>query len=413
MDEPIKQPSTCKRRVWIGGSRHEVTADEIEQEFAQHGPIEKVDCGFHGIAFVLFEDEESAARACSATAYGVDLYLRGTVVDVKLATERGYLQALRKRDGSPEHQAGKGPWRDSGPERPELKRRLQPPAVLRPRLDSPPRHPSAPSDRGLSDVERPALVRRPVLSALPRRGHSGPGESRSPDRAGSPSDNGRPALVRHPQPPAATRNGSGATLRSRSPWRNGGTTDIERQPLQRRLQPSGLFRDCGHRDGSDVPVPRQRSRHSPPRTPKAEPEVSSAGDHAPSPEPISRKPIAKRPGGPKVAQHFADPRDADDIGRVVLLLTAHGPLARGTQGTVVSINRRGILSLDNRVFCDPERRGRSWEFADVCTRRGREDSSPSSPWVKVSGDHGVFLYNSESGEVADPDVADPEDLWSR
>lgn len=113
---------------------------------------------------------------------------------------------------------------------------------------------------------------------------------------------------------------------------------------------------------------------------------------------------------PKVAQHFVDVKEAVDMGRYVLLLTAHGPLASGTIGTVVSISRRGILSLDNRVFCDPQHRGKKWEFTDVHETKDGGDLSLKGVWVKVSGDNGNFLYNSENGEVADTEEVDVADF---
>jgi len=99
------------RRVWIGGVRSNITAPMIKRELNDFGSIEHVETGFQGIAFVTYKDTKSAKDLCEAYADD-NRQICGRRVSVKLATTKGYEEAMRRKEsyswGNGKHEAGSG-----------------------------------------------------------------------------------------------------------------------------------------------------------------------------------------------------------------------------------------------------------------------------------------------------------------
>lgn len=108
-------PPSEGRRIWIGGVRNPVDPEAVRAEFGTYGEIDEVETGFKGMAFVLYKDESAAQGAVDAHERGCEIRLGGPPVAVKLATDRGYLGAVRKRDEGDGWRTGATGYARGGP----------------------------------------------------------------------------------------------------------------------------------------------------------------------------------------------------------------------------------------------------------------------------------------------------------
>lgn len=85
-----------KTKVWVGGVKSHTPASKVEEAFSKYGTVAKVETGFPGMAFVEFDALKDAEEACKALDAKV---LPGIgKLGCKIATERGYEDAVKKRD---------------------------------------------------------------------------------------------------------------------------------------------------------------------------------------------------------------------------------------------------------------------------------------------------------------------------
>lgn len=106
------------RRVWVGGVRPRCTEASLRRHFEQYGAIAECEVDFSGIAFVMFESATSALKVCKDT--GGSTEIEGRKCTVKIASDKGYAEAVRRRnDGGQTGAAGRGrpaaPKRQSAP----------------------------------------------------------------------------------------------------------------------------------------------------------------------------------------------------------------------------------------------------------------------------------------------------------
>jgi len=85
-----------RHTVWVGKVKSNVPSELLESTFGRIGPVLKVETGFAGFAFVEFETEADADRACQELDRKKVENL-GMIL-VSRATSRGYEDAVMKRD---------------------------------------------------------------------------------------------------------------------------------------------------------------------------------------------------------------------------------------------------------------------------------------------------------------------------
>jgi len=219
------------RRVWIGGVPLNVVSQDLIDEFEQYGDIETTEVGFGTrMAFLLFTDKEGAAKATERDW----CQFKGNRVNVRNANEKGFNDALRKREMNQTGQ-GQNNGRELRGDR-EVRRggrelRPGPDANREGRRNSESRRRSGSEQSGSAGQRKP-LPRRhlgppprnrpPLRNPRPqqRQADSPRGRNRGRSRPRSLQPRSRSPRPRSKSHPGADRGSPGGASRGRSPGRS-------------------------------------------------------------------------------------------------------------------------------------------------------------------------------------------------